>query len=84
MGWSTTFKVTSTFWCGERQNDWNRAWLESMKDSSAPLKPLLVALNFVMAFGLIKDAGFGREGSKHGVDYVHKYVCFGGLQNLGT
>ena len=37
-------------------------------------------------FGGIKESGFGREGSKHGVDdYVHtKYVCFGGLQNWGT
>ncbi|XP_057377785.1 succinate-semialdehyde dehydrogenase, mitochondrial-like [Daphnia carinata] len=34
-------------------------------------------------FGGVKESGFGREGSRHGVDdYVHtKYVCFGGLQN---
>ena len=34
-------------------------------------------------FGGVKESGFGREGSRHGVDdYVHtKYVCFGGLNN---
>lgn len=34
-------------------------------------------------FGGIKESGFGREGSRHGIeDYVHtKYVCFAGLQN---
>ena len=34
-------------------------------------------------FGGVKESGFGREGSRHGIDdYVHtKYVCFGGLQN---
>jgi acyl-CoA reductase-like NAD-dependent aldehyde dehydrogenase len=34
-------------------------------------------------FGGIKESGFGREGSRHGIDdYVNlKYVCFGGLKN---
>jgi len=33
------------------------------------------------AFGGIKESGFGREGSKHGIDdYTHlKYLCFGNL-----
>ena len=33
------------------------------------------------AFGGIKESGFGREGSSHGIDdYTNiKYLCFGGL-----
>jgi len=33
------------------------------------------------AFGGIKESGFGREGSSHGIDdYVHvKYLCQGNL-----
>jgi len=33
------------------------------------------------AFGGVKESGFGREGSKHGIDdYTHlKYLCFGNL-----
>jgi succinate-semialdehyde dehydrogenase/glutarate-semialdehyde dehydrogenase len=35
----------------------------------------------VAPFGGIKQSGFGREGSQHGLeDYSHiKYVCIGGL-----
>jgi acyl-CoA reductase-like NAD-dependent aldehyde dehydrogenase len=34
-------------------------------------------------FGGIKESGFGREGSRHGLDeYTStKYVCFAGLNN---
>jgi len=34
-------------------------------------------------FGGVKESGFGREGSHHGIDdFINlKYVCFGGLQN---
>lgn len=34
-------------------------------------------------FGGVKESGFGREGSRHGIDDFTnlKYVCFGGLQN---
>jgi len=33
------------------------------------------------AFGGVKESGFGREGSRHGIDdYTNiKYLCFGGL-----
>ena len=33
------------------------------------------------AFGGIKESGFGREGSSHGIDdYTNiKYLCFGSL-----
>ena len=33
------------------------------------------------AFGGIKESGFGREGSSHGIDdYTNiKYLCFGNL-----
>jgi succinate-semialdehyde dehydrogenase/glutarate-semialdehyde dehydrogenase len=32
-------------------------------------------------FGGVKESGYGREGSKYGLDdYMHvKYVCMGGL-----
>ena len=35
----------------------------------------------VVQFGGVKQSGFGREGSKYGMDdYVYlKYICIGGL-----
>ncbi|MBA2745867.1 MAG: aldehyde dehydrogenase family protein, partial [Flavisolibacter sp.] len=35
----------------------------------------------VAPFGGIKQSGFGREGSKYGMDYFMemKYICFGGV-----
>ena len=35
----------------------------------------------VVPFGGVKQSGFGREGSKYGMDdYVYlKYICIGGL-----
>jgi succinate-semialdehyde dehydrogenase/glutarate-semialdehyde dehydrogenase len=37
----------------------------------------------VAPFGGIKQSGFGREGSKYGLDdfLELKYLCFGGLAN---
>ena len=37
-------------------------------------------------FGGVKESGFGREGSRHGIDDFTnlKYVCFGGLQNWNS
>jgi succinate-semialdehyde dehydrogenase/glutarate-semialdehyde dehydrogenase len=38
--------------------------------------------NAATPFGGIKESGFGREGSSHGIsDYLSlKYVCMGGLE----
>jgi len=36
----------------------------------------------VAPFGGVKESGFGREGSKYGIeDFVNiKYMCWGGVQ----
>lgn len=55
--------------------------------SSSILQNLQVGINEGIisaaetAFGGIKESGFGREGSRHGIDdYTHlKYLCFGNL-----
>ena len=40
--------------------------------------------SFVAPLGGVKESGFGREGSKYGIDdYLYlKYICIGGVKEL--
>ncbi|RUZ79707.1 NAD-dependent succinate-semialdehyde dehydrogenase [Mesorhizobium sp. M7A.F.Ca.US.006.01.1.1] len=63
--------------------DVNRIWhvLEELQFGMVGINEGLISTELA-PFGGVKESGFGREGSKYGIDeYVElKYACFGGLK----
>ncbi|WP_192821400.1 NAD-dependent succinate-semialdehyde dehydrogenase [Rufibacter sp. LB8] len=61
----------------------NRCWrvAEALEYGMVGINEGLISTE-VAPFGGIKESGFGREGSKYGMDYYMemKYLCFGGVQ----
>jgi len=61
----------------------NRCWrvAEALEYGMVGINEGLISTE-VAPFGGIKESGFGREGSKYGMDYFTeiKYLCFGGVQ----
>ena len=56
--------------------------LNPFKTAIAARQPQIgLWLSMAAPFGGVKESGYGREGSTHGLDdYLHiKYVCQGGL-----
>lgn len=65
-------------------NDYSQVWRVAKRLESGMVGVNEALISTAEApFGGIKESGFGREGSHHGIDeYTHtKYVCFGGLSN---
>ncbi|KAL7648601.1 UNVERIFIED_CONTAM: hypothetical protein RMT77_000507 [Armadillidium vulgare] len=63
-------------------NDYSQSWrmAEALEYGMVGVNESLVS-TCETPFGGIKTSGFGKEGSKHGLDEysILKYVCFGGL-----
>lgn len=65
-------------------NDYAQVWRVARQIESGMIGVNEGLISTVEApFGGIKESGFGREGSHHGIDeYTHlKYLCFGGLNS---
>ena len=62
--------------------DVNRCWrvAEKLEYGMVGINEGLISTE-VAPFGGIKESGFGREGSKYGMDYFTeiKYLCYGGV-----
>lgn len=62
--------------------DVNRCWrvAEALEYGMVGINEGIISTE-VAPFGGIKESGFGREGSKYGMDYFMeiKYMCFGGV-----
>ncbi|MCC7327119.1 MAG: NAD-dependent succinate-semialdehyde dehydrogenase [Burkholderiales bacterium] len=74
----TEFGLASYFY----SRDIGRAWrvAEQLETGMVGVNTGLITTQ-VAPFGGVKESGFGREGSKYGIDeYVEvKYICFGGI-----
>jgi succinate-semialdehyde dehydrogenase / glutarate-semialdehyde dehydrogenase len=78
MANDTEYGLASYFY----SKDVNRCWrvAEALEYGMVGINEGLISTE-VAPFGGIKESGFGREGSKYGMDYFMeiKYMCFGGL-----
>ncbi|MDX5437149.1 MAG: aldehyde dehydrogenase family protein, partial [Pontibacter sp.] len=79
MANNTEFGLASYFY----SQDVNRCWrvAEALEYGMVGINEGIISTE-VAPFGGIKESGFGREGSKYGMDYFMeiKYMCFGGVQ----
>ena len=79
MANDTEFGLASYFY----SKDVNRCWrvAEALEYGMVGINEGLISTEMA-PFGGIKESGFGREGSKYGMDYFMeiKYMCFGGVQ----
>jgi succinate-semialdehyde dehydrogenase/glutarate-semialdehyde dehydrogenase len=75
----TEFGLASYFY----GNDLTRVWkvAEALKYGMVGVNTGLISTE-VAPFGGVKQSGFGREGSKYGLDdfLSMKYICLGGIQ----
>ncbi|AKD05024.1 NAD-dependent succinate-semialdehyde dehydrogenase [Pontibacter korlensis] len=78
MANDTEYGLASYFY----SKDVNRCWrvAEALEYGMVGINEGLISTE-VAPFGGIKESGFGREGSKYGLDYFMeiKYMCFGGV-----
>ncbi|WP_026464643.1 NAD-dependent succinate-semialdehyde dehydrogenase [Adhaeribacter aquaticus] len=78
MANDTEYGLASYFY----SKDVNRCWrvAEALEYGMVGINEGLISTE-VAPFGGIKESGFGREGSKYGMDYFMeiKYMCFGGI-----
>lgn len=79
MANDTEYGLASYFY----SKDVNRCWrvAEALEYGMVGINEGLISTE-VAPFGGMKESGFGREGSKYGMDYFMeiKYLCFGGVQ----
>lgn len=79
MANNTEYGLASYFY----SKDVNRCWrvAEALEYGMIGINEGLISTE-VAPFGGIKESGFGREGSKYGMDYFMeiKYMCFGGVK----
>ncbi len=79
MANDTEFGLASYFYT----RDFNRCWrvAEALEYGMVGINEGLISSE-VAPFGGIKQSGFGREGSKYGMEYFMeiKYLCFGGMK----
>ncbi|PRY10103.1 succinate-semialdehyde dehydrogenase/glutarate-semialdehyde dehydrogenase [Pontibacter ummariensis] len=78
MANDTVYGLASYFY----SKDVNRCWrvAEALEYGMVGINEGLISTE-VAPFGGVKESGFGREGSKYGMDYFMeiKYMCFGGV-----
>jgi succinate-semialdehyde dehydrogenase/glutarate-semialdehyde dehydrogenase len=75
---STEFGLASYFYSRDVSRVWRIA--EALESGIVGINEGLISTE-VAPFGGVKESGFGREGSKYGLeDYMElKYLCFGGV-----
>lgn len=75
--------LAACFWTQNIQRAWRVA--EALESGRVGINEGLIS-NEVMPFGGIKQSGLGREGSRYGIeDYLEvKYLCFGGIKQMGV
>ncbi|GAB3528636.1 NADP-dependent succinate-semialdehyde dehydrogenase [Pontibacter brevis] len=78
MANDTEYGLASYFY----SKDVNRCWrvAEALEYGMVGINEGIISTE-VAPFGGVKESGFGREGSKYGMDYFMeiKYMCFGGV-----
>jgi len=80
MANDTAYGLASYFYSKDVSRCWRVA--EALEYGMVGINEGLISTE-VAPFGGIKESGFGREGSKYGMDYFMelKYMCFGGITN---
>lgn len=78
---NTPFGLAAYFYTGSYERSWRIS--EALDCGIVGLNEGIISTE-VAPFGGVKESGFGREGSKYGIDeYVEiKYICAGGLGQM--
>lgn len=77
---NTEFGLAGYFYSKDLGQIWRVA--EALEIGMVGVNDVMISAENI-PFGGVKESGFGREGSKYGLeDYMHtKYICMGGLSN---